>query len=334
MQSILPRWKGFNLLGAFVMNSPGRFEEDHFRYMNDWGFNFARLPLNYTFWIDDHDPFKINPDKLAFLDEAVRWGEKYGIHLELNFHRAPGFSVAEDRIEPFDLWTSDEAKECFTLHWTQIARRYQGISSDKMSFNLVNEPHDIEESVYADAMRPALEAIHQIDPGRLVFLDGNNWGTEPTPSLFEEGKARGWNLAGSCRSYAPHPFTHHKAEWASPDLNAPDPTWPFQNPRHPEDVWDDARIDAWFKIWGEFAEEQGIGVHCGEGGAYRHTPHDAVLRWFEACLQALQTYNIGYALWNLDGPFGVLNSERADVDYEDYHGHKLDRKMLDLFLKY
>jgi endoglucanase len=39
---------------------------------------------------------------------------------------------------------------------------------------------------------------------------------------------------------------------------------------------------------------------------------------------------IGYALWNLRGPFGVLDSDRADVDDEDWHGHKLDRRLLEL----
>jgi len=36
----------------------------------------------------------------------------------------------------------------------------------------------------------------------------------------------------------------------------------------------------------------------------------------------------------LKGSFGVLNSERTDVKYEDYKGHKLDRKMLELLKEY
>ena len=39
---------------------------------------------------------------------------------------------------------------------------------------------------------------------------------------------------------------------------------------------------------------------------------------------------IGFALWNFRGAFGVLDSGRADGVYEDWHGHKLDRKLLDL----
>ena len=44
--------------------------------------------------------------------------------------------------------------------------------------------------------------------------------------------------------------------------------------------------------------------------------------------------NVPWALWNLRGSFGVLDSSRKDVTYEDFRGHKLDRKMLELLQKY
>ena len=52
--------------------------------------------------------------------------------------------------------------------------------------------------------------------------------------------------------------------------------------------------------------------------------------------QGLSTpkHKIGYALWNFRGDFGVLDSNRADVDYKDWYGHKLDQKLLDLLKKY
>ncbi len=37
---------------------------------------------------------------------------------------------------------------------------------------------------------------------------------------------------------------------------------------------------------------------------------------------------------NFRGSFGILDSSRADVGYEDFHGHKLDRKMLELLERY
>jgi hypothetical protein len=34
------------------------------------------------------------------------------------------------------------------------------------------------------------------------------------------------------------------------------------------------------------------------------------------------------------GDFGVMNSGRKDIEYEDWHGHKLDRKMLEMLQKH
>ena len=48
------------------------------------------------------------------------------------------------------------------------------------------------------------------------------------------------------------------------------------------------------------------------------------LAWFGDVLDILSDNGIG---------FGVLNSGRTDVAYEDWYGHKLDRKMLDLLRK-
>jgi len=39
-------------------------------------------------------------------------------------------------------------------------------------------------------------------------------------------------------------------------------------------------------------------------------------------------------MWNLRGAFGVLDSERQDVEYEDFKGHMLDRKMLELIRRF
>ena len=68
----------------------------------------------------------------------------------------------------------------------------------------------------------------------------------------------------------------------------------------------------------------------GEWGAYKYTPHDVVLRWMKDLLELWREADFGWALWNLRGAFGAVDSGRADVKYEDHKSHKLDRKMLDL----
>lgn len=73
---------------------------------------------------------------------------------------------------------------------------------------------------------------------------------------------------------------------------------------------------------------------CGEFGVYRKTPHDVTLAFMDELLSAFKAQNIGYALWQFRGPFGVMDSGREDVRYEDFHGHKLDVEMLKVLQKY
>jgi endoglucanase len=48
------------------------------------------------------------------------------------------------------------------------------------------------------------------------------------------------------------------------------------------------------------------------------------------CLALWKDAGWGWSLWELRGGFGVLDSQRADVEYESFRGHKLDREMLNL----
>ena len=68
----------------------------------------------------------------------------------------------------------------------------------------------------------------------------------------------------------------------------------------------------------------------GEWGVFNRTPHDVVLRWAEDCLANWQKAGWGWAMWNFRGSMGVMDSDRSDIRYENFEGHKLDRKLMDL----
>jgi endoglucanase len=85
------------------------------------------------------------------------------------------------------------------------------------------------------------------------------------------------------------------------------------------------RIQPWKQL-----EQKGVGVHVGEWGAFNRTPHKVVLAWMQDYLALWKDAGWGWSLWNLQGAFGVLDSQRADVEYESFRGHNLDREMLTL----
>lgn len=78
--------------------------------------------------------------------------------------------------------------------------------------------------------------------------------------------------------------------------------------------------------------ELGVPIHVGEWGCYNKTPHDACLAWKSDLLALWKQAGWGWAMWKLRGPYGILDSGRSDVAYEDFQGHRLDRKMLELLV--
>lgn len=470
----LPRWRGFNLLEKFQVRGQSPFVEKDFQLIRRLGFNFVRLPMDYRCWIVDGDWEKFNEQSLKEIDQAVEWGRQYNIHVCVNFHRAPGYTVAKPE-EKLSLWTDAEAQRVCALHWAAFARRYKGIPNERLSFNLFNEPAKIEAPVYAEVVRKVVAAIRKEDPNRLIISDGLEWGKNPIPELRE------LRIAQATRGYSPGDLSHYKASWAGGDKHTVVPRWPNPNtlpgtiitPQkkeggnaivingpfvtntalrlHVQKVsvaaklvveadqtpifekafkcgpgdgeWKKVEFSEQFKIYqniydrdytvtipantrqvkvhvvegdwlqidqvglkaatesteavvnlvsayGKKAdpfryapgqsggpildisvkdgkwlwetgvqpwkdlEASGVGIFVGEWGCYNKTPHDVVLRWAEDNLANWKKANMGWAMWNLRGSFGILDSGRADVQYEEFEGHKLDRKLLDLLQRY
>jgi aryl-phospho-beta-D-glucosidase BglC (GH1 family) len=472
----LPQWRGFNLLEKFNGRN-NRFVEDDFRWISDFGFNFVRLPMDYRMWITDNDWRKINEKVLDEIDEAVQFGERYGIHVNINFHRAPGYTVAQP-AEQKSVWTDPEALEVCLLHWKTFAKRYKGVSNDLVSFNLFNEPGRVEPILAqcVAAHKAIIKGIREEDPNRLIICDGYEWGNNPFFDLADQ------KIAQATRGYAPSEISHYKASWIQNSGDFPTPTWPiisgnglllsdskreikeefrgalvisgqfpsktklrlhvgtvsgttsfvviadgktiFEHQFKPgagegewktvvfkkewnvyQNVYDrdyetvipagtqklelrvtrgdwltlkqlavqsenteketavnlspgwqqlpsefqyresghsaellggDVKDKTWLRNrlepWKEL-QKQGCGVMVGEFGAHSPCPHDIVLRWLADCLDNWREAGWGYALWNFRGSFGIMDSGRTDVDYENFHGHQLDRKMLNLLQK-
>ncbi len=78
----------------------------------------------------------------------------------------------------------------------------------------------------------------------------------------------------------------------------------------------------------EIAKTNHIAFMVQEFGVYNKTPHSVTIAFLTDLAKLLKDNNIGWALWNFTGSFGILNSDRADCVYETYQGMKLDRKML------
>ncbi len=225
----LPRWRGFNVQYKFhrdesniwIQPGPGGVVERDFRMIAELGFNFVRVPLDYRIWTLDGDREKFDEGALEEIDRIVALGRKHGLHVCLNFHRAPGWTVHHPK-EPTSLWTDAETRRICALHWAAFARRHRGIPGRELSFNLVNEPGDTDPDTYFEVMRQLVEAIRAEDPQRLIIVDGSNYGSAP------DARFRKLRVAMAARGYQPYGVSHYKAEWMEGMDHAPAPAWPGQ----------------------------------------------------------------------------------------------------------
>jgi endoglucanase len=368
-----PAWYGFNLLEYFSTNpdwmkyfpyrNDGMFPENDFRWIHDWRFNWVRLPMDYRFWTAP-DLFTIDEKKIEPIDRAVRLGEKYGIHVNLCLHRAPGFCILDTMDEKLtgiritkektSLFYDPRTLDAFVHQWTFFADRYKGIPSERLSFNLVNEPivppdtaelAEIEKhgpvktadffnlemlqphaKDYTRVAKAAGDGIRAHDPQRLIVTDGYPGGGSPIPDLFGTG------LLQSGHIYNPTQVTHHDCKWVRGAVVGSEqvPTWPLKDDKG-KIICNRQKLAKDFHPWAGLSR-QGAAIHFGEMGCYKHTPPDVVLAWFDT-LDVLGEMNSGWALWNFRGPFGVLDTERSGTKFEDWQGHNLDRSLLTLLQK-
>ena len=142
----IPRWRGFNLQGRF--STPDRpyegpaFEEADFAAMAEWGFDFARLPLSYWSWGSKDDWSQIREPPLKQIDRAVDLGRQYGVHINLNFHRIPGYCINGRDLEPADLFMGRKAERDRALAAAAFRGRgrRQFVRQPRQPYQLLRQP--------------------------------------------------------------------------------------------------------------------------------------------------------------------------------------------------
>ena len=183
-----------------------------------------------------------------------------------------------------------------------------------------------EQSRYVEIARALIAAIREISPERLIFADGADIGQTPVLGLIDQG------IVQSSRGYLPKMVSHYSAAWvpAAEFKSIAKPTWPMIDSHGIE--WNSEKLGRELILKWQPLVKQGVPIHVGEWGCYNKTPHDACLSWMGDIISLWKEAGWGWSMWNLRGPFGILDSDRHDAPYERFRGHLLDRQMLELLI--
>lgn len=173
-------WRGLTIFskGVTHYNIVEPFQERDLKFLSENGFNFARVLIGFTtLGYPDHpeNGSLVNLAELKDLDRLIAWGMRYDVHLSLCMLSPPGYASQEDvehqAIKDAD-YPSPEQWELIMSYWTMLAKRYAGIPSRNLSFELCTEWHLEEEGKSADFKtdwEPVIEAIREISPERVLL---------------------------------------------------------------------------------------------------------------------------------------------------------------------
>ena len=197
----LPQWRGVTLGNMERMDysssgEPHAFSYEDMKDIASLGFNFIRVPLDVRLYIEASG---VHLSLLENLDDLICWGAEFGIHICLDAHSTYGMVTSTPQNS---LWWNPEEQDTFLKFWDLLAQRYADVPSSLLSFNLLNEPHEIDEAAYVELMKKAIRTIRTHSPDRLIFVDMLNTGRDPVYALAED------HVAQSFHFYEPRALTH------------------------------------------------------------------------------------------------------------------------------
>lgn len=284
------------------------------------GFDHVRLSINPQPMIRRNQADLLPAEYLGYVDAAVKMIRDQGLAVVIDMHPEEDFKekLAKD----------DDAVEQFADFWRAIAAHYSALDPDYAFFEIINEPEVRDRFRWYGIQSKLAAAIREGAPRHTIIAAGARWSDSDDLVFLEP--LRDPNVIYNFHFYEPHVFTHQGATWgvnywhdvkslgypASPTsaekaaAAVPDAVNRLQVLRYGYEHWDAARIDmeigqavAWAKRWN-------VPLVCNEFGVFRRYPDPADrAAWIRDVRTSLEHYGIGWAMWDYQGGFGVVEKK-------------------------
>jgi endoglucanase len=166
------------------------------------GFDHVRVPMRINAHAGGVAPYAIQARFFARMDWVIGQALSRDLAVIIDLHHYVELMKAP----------SAQADRLLGL-WKQIAARYVGLPP-AVVFEILNEPTDnLTAEVWNPIMQRAYRAIREIDPERIIILEGAHWASaaDLRDTLWIPEGDR--HVVGSFHMYAPMYFTHQGFGW-------------------------------------------------------------------------------------------------------------------------
>ena len=321
--------RGINLSHWFAQSRD--YSEKHLRehttardveMIKSLGFDHVRFTYEPTMLFDEARPGELNGEYLKHLDAALDMLLGSGLAVVFDIHPSDEFKLR--------LRTDDRFVAAFADFWRALARHLSARDPERLLLEIMNEPMVEDAYRWMGIQAKVAAAIREGAPRHTIVATGPRWSSVEELLRIEPLADR--NVVYNFHFYEPHNFTHQGATWgadfwpylkgvpypSSPELVAPllpavtNDAARGALKQYGEERWDAARVERMVAGAAEWARRRGVPLTCNEFGVYRaFAPKESRLRWITDVRAALERHNVGWAMWDYAGGFGVAVRDKG-----------------------
>ena len=329
---------GINLSEWFAqVYDPKGYTKEHFEswttasdiaLIKSAGFDHVRLSINPQPMMDAERHHDGGAEYFGYLDAAVKMILDAGLAVEIDMHADSDFKTR--------LAKEDDFVQRFADFWSAVAQHYASWDQDRVFFEILNEPEMSDGYRWYGVEAKLAAAIRRGAPKNTIIASGARWDDDDDMVFLEPLPDS--NVIYVFHFYEPHIFTHQGATWgayywrwlkglhypSSPENAAqvatlvPEARDRMQVIRYGQDHWDAARIEAEINQSADWAKQRGVPLVCNEFGVFRNfsDPQDRA-RWITDVRTSLERHNIGWAMWDYSGSFGVVTNRETKAKLDE-----------------
>ena len=299
--------------------------EKDIAYIAELGFDHVRMPIDEKQMWDEQG--RRDEDAFETLHDAIRWSlaNKLKVVVDLHILRSHHF-VAEER----PLWTDPAAQDTFFELWRDLSAALHEYPTDKVVYELMNEPVADDPGDWNRLIARAFAAIRELEPERTIVIGSNRWqGAETFDELEVPDDPY---IILSYHFYEPFLFTHYLTSWNF----TRDYTGPVRYPgtiltREEFEAAPEPLKEELERFAGEHfdkqvllemmekplrrAKELGLPLYCGEFGVFSAAPDDGTVQWFKDMLEIFEEQGVSWANWNYKSDqFGFVGFDGEPIE--------------------
>jgi aryl-phospho-beta-D-glucosidase BglC (GH1 family) len=286
--------------------------DDDFVLLKKLGFKSIRLPVAFKYFENNHIALD---DVLLRVTGILNECKKHNMNLIIDYHAG--------ELKNDNYFT--ETPKIINL-WQKVATHYLYESSDKLFFEIYNEP-TVSDQVWKDAAYNIVEGIRKVDKKRTLLVGASNYNSiyelSRTVRLGDE------NIIYSFHFYEPFFFTHQGADWIGNQVATVGVPFPYSVEKFPtlnpkaKNTWGEAnynkyhsdgneqslfdKLQKYIKPW---SAKYDVPVICTEYGVYnKYADLDSRCRYIKAAHTTLKKLKIPGVIWEYNANFSIFSGK-------------------------